>query len=247
MDAVSTPAQAVGSLYVEPERRAAPVEWPALECHDVFKIYRSGPVETVALRGLELRVERGELVAVLGPSGSGKSTLLALAAGLDQPSAGEVRVLGQSLGRLDDLALARYRARQLALVFQSDNLWPALSARENVTIALRLAGRPDPGGEAVVALRRFGLDGRSGHRVAALSGGEQQRVAIAAAAARRAPFVLADEPTGELDARNEQIVLDALDQLRSDHGATVVVVTHSERVAEAVDRVIELRDGRVTA
>jgi putative ABC transport system ATP-binding protein len=234
---------AVESLYVEPEKDAAAVEWPALECLDVFKIYRSGPVETVALRGLDVRVERGELVAVLGPSGCGKSTLLALAAGLDEPSAGEVRVRGRSLGRLDDDELARYRARDVALVFQSDNLWPALSAEENVATGLRLAGAADAHETAQAALDRFGLGSRGSHRASALSGGEQQRVAIAAAWARRAELVLADEPTGELDEHNERLVLDALRDLRS----TVVVVTHSGRVAEAADRVIEMRDGKATA
>src|SRR2546423_13064965 len=133
---------AVESLYVEAEHELAEFEWPALECLDVFKIYRSGPVETVALRGLDVRVERDEVVAVLGPSGCGKSTLLALAAGLDQPSAGEVRALGRSLGRLDEEELAAYRARDTAIVFQSDNLWQTLTARENVATALRLAGLP---------------------------------------------------------------------------------------------------------
>jgi putative ABC transport system ATP-binding protein len=245
--AVSGGGQATRSLWREPERVAEQVEWPALELHDVFKIYRSGPVETVALRGLELRVQRGELVAVLGPSGCGKSTMLALAGALDQPSAGEVRAGDRSLQRLDELELARYRAREVALVFQSDNLWPALSARENVAIGLRLAEREDPVGAAEEALAAFGLEGRAGHRVGALSGGEQQRVAIAAAYARRAPLVLADEPTGELDAGNEQRVLDALRQLREHQGSTVIVVTHSSRVAGAADRVVEMRDGRVLA
>ncbi|MEA2422254.1 MAG: putative transport system ATP-binding protein [Thermoleophilaceae bacterium] len=232
---------AVESLYVEPEKDAAEVEWPALECIDVFKIYRSGPVETVALRGLDVRVERGELVAVLGPSGCGKSTLMALAAGLDEPSAGEVRVGGRSLGRLDENELAEYRSRAAAIVFQSDNLWPALSAQENVATGLRLAGLPDAEEAAQAALEQFGLGGRGSHRASALSGGEQQRVAIAAASARRAELVLADEPTGELDEENERLVLEALRRLSS----TVVVVTHSERVAGFVDRVIEMRDGRV--
>jgi len=165
----------VRSLYVEPEREAAPLHWPALECHDVFKIYRSGPVETVALRGLDLRIERGEIVAVLGPSGCGKSTFLALAAGLDEPSAGEVRVFGRSLGRLDEAELAAYRARELAVIFQSDNLWPALSAQENVAVGLRIARREDPEGAAAAALDAFGLAARRGNRAAALSGGEQQR------------------------------------------------------------------------
>jgi putative ABC transport system ATP-binding protein len=235
------------SLWREPDRDAKPVQWPALHLHDVFKIYRSGPVETVALRGLELKVERGELVAVLGPSGCGKSTMLTLAAALDEPSAGEVRAGERSLQRLDERELARYRAREVALVFQSDNLWPALSARENVAIALRLAGHEDPSGAAEDALGAFGLGARGSHRVGALSGGEQQRVAIAAAYARRAPLVLADEPTGELDAGNEQRVLEALRQLREHGASTVVVVTHSSRVAGEADRVIEMRDGRVVA
>jgi ABC-type lipoprotein export system ATPase subunit len=232
------------SLYVEPERPQQ-LEWPALELIDVFKIFRSGPAETVALRGLDLRVEAGELVAVLGPSGCGKSTMLALAAGLDQPSAGEVRAFGRSLARANEEALASYRARELAVVFQRDNLWPALSAQENVAISLRLARHDHPESAAAAALEAFGLAERRTHRAAALSGGEQQRVAIAAAAARNARLVLADEPTGELDRRNEQIVLDALAELRREHGSAVVVVTHSRPVASAADRVIELLDGRV--
>ena len=236
------------SLWREPECPAVQPAWPALQFHDVFKIYRSGPVETVALRGLEIRVDRGELVAVLGPSGCGKSTMLALAAALDQPSAGEVRVGEQSLHQLDDDELARYRAREVALVFQNDNLWPALSARENVTAALRLSGRVgDVAQVADDALAVFGLAARGSHRPGELSGGEQQRVAIAGAFARRAPLVLADEPTGELDARNEQIVLEALSRLRSERGSTVVVVTHSANVAAAADRAIEMLDGRVVA
>ena len=245
--AVSGTGQALRSLWREPERAAEQVDWPALQLHDVFKIYRSGPVETVALRGLELRVERGELVAVLGPSGCGKSTMLALAAALDQPSAGEVRAGERSLQWLDEIELARYRAREVALVFQSDNLWPALSARENVALGLRLAGRDDAAGTAEDALEAFGLASRVGHRAGALSGGEQQRVAIAAAYARRAPLVLADEPTGELDAGNEQLVLEAFKQLRERQESTVIVVTHSSKVASAADRVVEMRDGRVVS
>jgi putative ABC transport system ATP-binding protein len=234
---------AVRSLYAEPERRPEEIDWGALEFHDVFKIYRSGPAETVALRGLDLRVERRERVAILGPSGSGKSTLLALAAGLDQPSAGEVRVSNLSLGRLDEPGLARYRAEQVSIVFQSDNLWPGLTAQENVATALRLAGHDEPEEEAAASLEHFGLGRRGSHRAAALSGGEQQRVAIAAAAARRAELVLADEPTGELDEANERLVLEALEALSSERGSAVVMVTHSERVAVAADRVVEIRDG----
>jgi ABC-type lipoprotein export system ATPase subunit len=233
------------SLWREPEPK--PIDWPALELHDVFKIFRAGPVETVALRGLELRVEAAELVAVLGPSGCGKSTMLALSAALDEPSAGEVRVGGRSLQRLDEDERAAYRARDVGLVFQSDNLWPSLTARENVLLGLRLAGHPDPVSAAEESLAEFGLDGRMRHRAAELSGGEQQRVAIAAAFAREASLVLADEPTGELDSRNAQVVLEALAELRSRAGSTIVVVTHSSQVASFADRVIEMRDGRVVA
>ena len=230
------------SLYREPDARDEPT-FGALEFHDVFRIFRSGPAETVALRGLSLRVGSGEVVALYGPSGSGKSTALHIAAGLDAPSAGDVLAFGRSLARLTEPELAAYRARDVAIVFQSGNLWPALSARENVAVALRLAGRRGVGSSVARALDAFGLQSRESQRAGSLSGGEQQRVAIAAAAAREAPLVLADEPTAELDARNERAVLEALQRLRSEFGSTVVVVTHSPRVAEAVDRVIEVRDG----
>jgi putative ABC transport system ATP-binding protein len=234
------------SLYREPERRDD-VAFGALEFHDVFRIFRSGPAETVALRGLDLRIEPRELVALFGPSGSGKSTALHLAAGLEEASAGDVVVFGRSLTRLGEAELASYRAREVALVFQSGNLWPDLSARENVVLSLRLAGRRTVRDAADRALDAFDLQRRERQRAGSLSGGEQQRVAIAAAAAREAPLVLADEPTAELDARSEQSVLESLRRLREEFGSTVVVVTHSPRVAEAADRVIEIRDGKVAA
>jgi len=231
------------SLYREPERREE-IVFGALEFHDVFRIFRSGAAETVALRGLDLRIEPRELVALFGPSGSGKSTALHLAGGLEEPSAGDVRSFGRSLSRLTESELADYRAREVAIVFQSANLWPELSARENVALGLRLARWREgirPAAERVLDV--FDLQRREDQRAGSLSGGEQQRVAIAAAAAREAPLVLADEPTAELDVRNEQIVLTALRRLRDEFASTVVVVTHSPRVAEAADRVIEIRDG----
>jgi putative ABC transport system ATP-binding protein len=234
---------AVRSLWREPERREE-LSFGALEFHDVFKIFRSGSAETVALRGLDLRIEPKEYVAVFGPSGSGKSTMLQLSAGLDEPSAGEVRAFGRSLTQLDESQLAAYRARGVAVVFQSGNLWPWLSARENVALGLQLAGRKGIERAVDRALDAFDLRRREGNLAGSLSGGEQQRVAIAAAAAREAPLVLADEPTAELDEANERVVLEALARLRDEFGSTVVAVTHSARVAEAVDRLIELRDGR---
>jgi putative ABC transport system ATP-binding protein len=230
----------VTSLYREPELREEAVA-AALEFVDVFKIYRSGPAETVALRGLDLRIEPGELVAIFGPSGSGKSTMLRLACGLEQPSAGEVRAFGRSLTRLGEDELAEYRAQSIGIVFQTLNLWPELTAGENVELALKLADRT---GDPRQALGEFGLEHAAGRKAAVLSGGEQQRVAIAAAAARNAPLVLADEPTAELDEANEQRVLDALHRLREVHGTTVVVVTHSPSVAASADRVVEIRDGQ---
>ena len=234
---------AVTSLYREPEAHAERTT-PALELLDVFRIFSSGPAETVALRGLSVEVESRELVAVMGPSGSGKSTFLHMAAGLDVPSAGEVRAFGRPLNRLGDNELASYRAHDVALILQSDNLWPTLSAQENVEAALSLAGAANVRTRARESLAAFGLADRARHRASALSGGEQQRVAIAAAAARDSRLVLADEPTGELDAANEATVLSALVRLRDSHRATVVLVTHSPRLASAADRVIELRDGR---
>ena len=233
----------VRSLYREPERQEE-IAWGALEFRDVFRIFRSGPAETVALRGLDLRIEPRELVAVFGPSGCGKSTMLHLAAGLDEPSAGEVRSFGRSLVRMNESDLAAYRAREVAVVFQSGNLLPWLSAEGNVALSLRLAGGDSAGDAVDHALDAFELGSRRRQRAGSLSGGEQQRVAIAAAAARAARLVLADEPTAELDEHNEQLVLHALRRLREEFDSSVVVVTHSPRVAEAADRVVEMRDGR---
>jgi putative ABC transport system ATP-binding protein len=239
-------APRLSSLYVEPERPPADAEPPALELLDVFKIFNAGSTETVALRGLSLEVKPREMVAVIGPSGSGKSTMLSIAAAMDVPSAGEVRVDGRSLARLDEDELAHIRASEIAVVFQSDNLWPTLSARENVAASVRLADLArDPHEAADETLAIFGLEKRSGNTPDRLSGGEQQRVAIAAAAARRPHLVLADEPTGELDAQNEAIVLDTLRRLRDTYQSSVLLITHSQRVAFECDRVVEIADGRV--
>ena len=169
---------------------------------------------------------------------------MSLAAALDVPSAGEVRCLGRSLAQLDDASLARYRALDVAIVFQGDNLWPALSARENVATALRLAGVDHPEREAEAALAKFGLAGRAHLRPAGLSGGEQQRVAIARALANRPALLLADEPTGELDAHTGAEIIALFQRLNAD-GATIVVVTHDEDLANATRRKIHMRDGRI--
>src|SRR5262249_12349876 len=232
-------------LCGEPVQRLGAPRPPALELIDVFKIFRSGQVETVALRGLDLRIEPREMLAVVGPSGSGKSTMLSLAAAMDIPSAGDVRVAGRSLARMSESELAALRAREIGVVFQSGNLWSILTAAENVAASARMAaGEGDAESESRAALADFGLERRADHTPDRLSGGEQQRVAIAAVAARRPSIVFADEPTGELDAANEAIVLDGFRKLRNDCEAAIVIVTHSLGVAETCDRVIQISDGR---
>jgi putative ABC transport system ATP-binding protein len=218
----------------------------ALALRDVIKIYRSGPVETVALRGVTLEAQAGELVALLGPSGCGKSTVLSLCAGLDEPSAGEVWVGGRRLAQLAETEVDALRASEVALVLQSANLWSWLTTHGNIVVGCRIAGVADPEQRADEALRAFGLAARSEVRAGELSGGEQQRAAVAAAFARRPRVILADEPTGELDSASERQVLDALVRLRDESGAAVLVVTHSGRVAQSADRVLEMRDGQLT-
>lgn len=196
-----------------------------------------------ALDGLTLAIEAGEWVAVTGPSGSGKTTLLNVLAGLDHPTGGAVRVDGRDLGDLSRSDLARYRQRTVGLVFQQFHLMPYLTAVENVMLAQYLHSLTDRR-EALTALGRVGLEDRADHLPSQLSGGEQQRVAIARALINEPPLLLADEPTGNLDAANEELVLEILEDLHG-LGHTVVLVTHSQTVASRADREIRLDYGRV--
>jgi putative ABC transport system ATP-binding protein len=216
---------------------------PALELRDVFRIFRSGPVETVALRGASLRIEAGEFVALAGRSGSGKSTLLQIAAGLDEPSAGSVSIAGNAMAGLMPEERTSLRRGHLGVVFQHDNLWNHLTALQNVALAAQLAGRPDAHQRAERLLEELGLRARANHRPAALSGGEQQRVGIAIALVNDPVLLLADEPTGELDRRSEGLVLDQLDASRRSRGCALLVVTHSEDVAAHATRVVRMEDG----
>ena len=216
-----------------------------LELIDVRKVYPGiPPVES--LRGVTFTVRSGELVAVLGPSGSGKTTLLNLAAGLDRPSSGSVRITGHPVERLRDRQLSGVRAHRLGVVFQHFVLLERLSATENVATGLIYRGVP--GAErrqaARIALDRVGLAHRADFPAAHLSGGERQRVAIARALAGRPALVLADEPTGNLDSAAGEGVVTLLHELNAD-GVTIVVITHDERVAGAMRRRVELRDGLV--
>jgi ABC-type lipoprotein export system ATPase subunit len=215
----------------------------ALVLRDVFRIFRSGPVETVALRGANLQIEAGEFVAVAGPSGSGKSTLLHIAAGLEEASAGSVEVAGEPFVGLDDEALLRMRRRLVGVVFQRDNLWSHLTALENVALAGQLARRTDAVERSRSLLDDLGIGARANHLPSALSGGEQQRVAVAAALINEPALLLADEPTGELDRASETLVLDVLEAARRDRKCALMIVTHSEEVAARAGRVVRMENG----
>jgi putative ABC transport system ATP-binding protein len=215
----------------------------ALEARSLYRFYHAGDDETLALQGVSLAVEPGELVAVTGPSGSGKSTLLALLAGLDEPDGGAVHVDGERLSRRSEEQRARLRARKLGVVYQQLNLVGHLSVWGNVTLARRLVGhrRADP-----ELLARCGILGRAHARPAQLSGGELARAGLAVALANDPPVLLADEPTGELDGHTADGVLELLRERVRD-GKAVLVATHAPEVAAVADRELRLRDGRLEA
>jgi putative ABC transport system ATP-binding protein len=236
-----------------PARRPPPPTTPAAgtaelayQLTDVIRIYREGDVETIALRGIELDIVRGSFVSLMGRSGSGKSTLLALLAGADRPTAGRVMYADADLGRAPEATLQRLRGREIGSLFQADNLAPFLSVTENMELAANLAGRPLEQGLGRAILDRVGLDQRAGHRPAQLSGGEQQRAALACVLASAAPVLLMDEPTAELDSKTAGVVLDLVRQLQRQHQLTVVLATHDIQVARGADRIVTLASGRIT-
>jgi putative ABC transport system ATP-binding protein len=218
-----------------------------LEARGLAKTYDTGGVEVLALRGVDLSIERGEFVAVMGPSGCGKSTLLNLLAGLDRPTAGEVRLDGERIDQLSETELARLRRRKIGFVFQFLNLLPTLSAVENVELPLLLVGRgrKDARRTAGELLGDLGVGDKRAAAPVQLSGGQQQRVALARALANTPDIVLGDEPTGNLDSATAREVLGLLRAAR-DRGQTLLLVTHDARVAAAADRVVNLRDGLVS-
>ena len=218
---------------------------PRVECRGVVRRLPSGGRVLTVLDGIDLRIDAGDFVAILGPSGSGKSTLLGLLAGLDRPTEGTVRIDGEPLENLDEDALALLRRRKIGFVFQSFQLLGNLTARENVLLPLELNRVPDAGARTDELLRRVGLGERGHHYPSQLSGGEQQRVALARAFAPRPQLLLADEPTGNLDAATGAAALDLLAELREREGATLVLVTHDAEVAARARRRIHLRAGRV--
>lgn len=203
----------------------------------------AGPVEI--LHDINLVVNQGETLGLIGPSGSGKSSLLMLMGGLEQVTSGMVSALGHDLTTMDEDALARLRRDAMGVVFQNFHLIPTMTALENVATPLELAGHRDAFDRAAAELDSVGLSHRRDHYPTQLSGGEQQRVALARASAPRPRILLADEPTGNLDETNGAAIIDLLFGLRDRHGATLVLVTHSHRLAQRCDRVIRLRDGRI--
>ncbi len=221
---------------------------PILEARGLSKIYRRGASEVRAVDGIDLDVEAGEFMAIMGRSGSGKTTLLDLLGCLLRPTDGQLSIDGRSVIGASDGELATIRRERIGFVFQEFNLIPTLTAIENVLLPLRYGPRrPDARSRASDLLELVGLAERAGHRPTELSGGEQQRVAIARALVNQPAVILADEPTGELDSVTSDRLMATLRQLNADRGLTIIIVTHDAGVAGATDRVVRLTDGRVVA
>jgi putative ABC transport system ATP-binding protein len=229
-------------VSVEPLPREAPV----IELDGVEKVYETGKVAVHALRGIDLRIERGEFVSIMGPSGSGKTTLLEILGCLSNPSSGSYRLGGRSVEEIDPDGLARLRGEEIGFVFQSFNLLPRLSVLENVELPLsyRRVGRRERHRRARDALERVGLAHRARHRPNEISGGERQRVAVARALVNRPTLVLADEPTGNLDTRTGREILSLLESAHVE-GNTVVIVTHDPAIGETAQRRLTIRDGQI--
>ena len=227
------------------QARAAPAAaGPIVELANVHLKLASASGEVNILRGVDLVINRGESVAVIGPSGSGKSTMLMVMAGLERPTAGSVRVAGTDLGKLDEDGLALFRRHHVGIVFQAFHLIPAMTALENVAVPLEFAGAPDAFARARAGLEAVGLGARLGHYPGQLSGGEQQRVALARAFVAEPALLFADEPTGNLDSATGHQIIDLLFALRARRGATLVLITHDRELAARCDRVIRIQDGK---
>jgi putative ABC transport system ATP-binding protein len=218
----------------------------ALMLQDLYKIYKEGDVETVALRGASLNVQPGEFVAITGRSGAGKSTLLNLIGGLSQPSAGRVIIDGSDIAKMSEGERAAFRRQKIGVVYQTDNLIPFLTALENVMLPLQLAGRKNCANEARTLLLEVGLQNRANHKPGMLSGGERQRVAIAVALVNHPTLLLADELTGELDTATADQVMGLLAGINSEHKLTLIVVTHNKTVAAKANRQVHIIDGQLT-
>ena len=219
-----------------------------IQAEDVRKTYRIGKVDVPALRGVSLAVEKGEFVTIVGPSGSGKSTLFYILGGLTHADSGQVLIGGINFTELSDSARTRMRRSKIGFVFQKFNLLPTLTAEGNIAIARDISGTPDTAAQREYIARitgLLGIDKRLNHRPSEMSGGEQQRVALARALANQPAIVLADEPTGNLDSQNSEIVLNMLRQSNQELGQTVLMITHNPEAATYGDRIIHMRDGSI--
>jgi putative ABC transport system ATP-binding protein len=222
-------------------------EW-VVDAKDLTKVYQMGEIQVHALRGLSLKIKRGEVVSIMGPSGSGKSTLMNMLGCLDRPTSGEYYLDGENVAHMDDNQLADIRNRKVGFIFQNFNLLPRSSAQVNVELPLRYS---DANGMrsrmACQALEAVGLGDRIHHRPNELSGGQQQRVAIARAIVTNPSIIMADEPTGNLDSKSGDEIMELLLKLNRERGATLIIVTHDPEIAELTDRVVTIRDGVVEA
>ena len=216
---------------------------PILSLTDLRLTLNGNAGKVDILRGVSMTVERGQSVGLIGPSGSGKSSLLMCLGGLERPTGGTIHALGQDLAAMGEDALARFRRDNMGIVFQSFHLIPTMTALENVAMPLELAGAQDAFARAQAELEGVGLGARMGHYPSELSGGEQQRVALARAIAPRPAILLADEPTGNLDAANGAAIMDLLFGLQEKHGATLIMVTHAPELAARCDVVVRMADG----
>ncbi len=217
----------------------------AVDARELTRRYGSGETAVDALRGVDLEVRSGELVAVMGPSGSGKSTLMHILAGLDKPTSGTVKIAGTEISDLDDSKLTLLRREHIGFVFQFFNLLPMLDAEENIVLPLSIAGEKPDRAWLDELLKRMGLDQRRDHRPSELSGGEQQRVAIARSLVSRPTILFADEPTGNLDSKTGGEILDLIRDSVDSYGQTTVMVTHEPRAAATADRILFLSDGLI--
>jgi len=216
-----------------------------LSLQNLYKIYKEGHIETVALRDASLRVQPGEFIAITGRSGAGKSTLLNLVGGLSTPSAGKVVINGTDITRLDEAQRAAFRRENIGIMYQTDNLIPFLSALENVMLPMQMAGRKDSKTRAQQLLKEVSLAERMNHTPGMLSGGERQRVAIATALGNEPKLLLADELTGELDSVTADHVMELLGELNKTHTLTLVIVTHNKNVAKRASRQVSIADGKL--
>lgn len=220
-----------------------------IRCENLVKIYKTSEVEVVALQGLDLDVKRGELMAIVGNSGSGKSTLLNMLGGLDKPSAGSLIVDGKNLLKFSDRDYMDYKRNTVGFVWQNNarNLIPYLTAVQNVEMPMLLKGSKQRRERALELLNKVGLSNRAGSRLDQMSGGEQQRVAIAIALANSPKLLLADEPTGAVDTKTSKVILDIFKELNKTEGLTIVIVTHDVKLSKHIDRVVAIRDGRTSS